>query len=89
MPRKRTTDQERRRGADLGRRLARRRGALSQEHVARTAGISVEALRKVEQGHVAGPSVFLVVDVAAAIDATLDDLVRPRSRARVTKPATR
>ena len=79
MARRPSTRAEKERGAQLGKRLqsARQGAGRTTEEVARTAGISVDTLRRIEQGQVANPGLFTVASAAAAIDLDLDALVRP------------
>jgi transcriptional regulator with XRE-family HTH domain len=65
------------RGARLGIAIqrARKRRGVSQSELARSAGISVESIRKLEQGHTPSPGVFSVVDIAAALDIQVTALV--------------
>lgn len=79
MPRRPSTRAERARGARLGKRLqkARQDAGRTTEEVARTSGISVDTLRRIEQGRIANPGLFTVASAAAVIDLGLDDLVPP------------
>lgn len=84
------TDDERRRGEELGRLLRTARRTRSIAEVAESAGISAETLRKIETGRIPTPAFFTVAALAAALDLSLDALVRsvphPRTEAA---PATR
>ncbi|WP_435769660.1 helix-turn-helix domain-containing protein [Nocardioides sp. SYSU DS0651] len=64
-------------GRALGRLVAdaRRQRRLSQEAVARSAGISIETLRKLEQGKRTGPDLFTVAGIARSLDLSLDLLL--------------
>lgn len=59
---------------DRGNRLAERirncrdELGLSQPQLAHMAGISLDTLRKIEQGSVAAPSFFIVADLAQALN---------------------
>lgn len=63
-------------GHALGRELQRRRAGRTAETVARTAGVPIDTLRRVERGGVASPGFFLVGRIADALGASLDDLLR-------------
>jgi len=69
----------------LGSRIAyaRRERGMTQEHLAADAGVGLESLRKVEQGHVAQPGVFRIADIADALGMTIDGLL-PARPSRVT-----
>lgn len=62
------------RGEALGRQLrqARTSQGLAREEVARRAGLSVETLRKIEQGKTAAPELFTVHALAQALGLSLD-----------------
>lgn len=53
---------------------ARRAAHLSQEELARTAGIGTSTLRQIESGKATGTSVFTVFRLLAATGSTLDAL---------------
>ena len=80
MPKRKTTSQERKRGAALGRALKAEREAKnrSQDQLARGADVSVDNLRRIEQGRVANPGVFTVAAIAEALDRPLAYFVRQR-----------
>lgn len=68
------TAAERERGRLLGGALRAARGSRSQAEVAAAAGVSLEALRKIESGRVPTPAFFTVAALAAALDLPLDRL---------------
>ncbi|MDI1461380.1 helix-turn-helix transcriptional regulator [Catellatospora sp. KI3] len=68
------TEDERRRGAELGRTLQRARGERSAAEVAALAGISLDTLRKIEQGVIATPAFFTVAALARVLDLDLNTL---------------
>ncbi|GAA1633678.1 helix-turn-helix domain-containing protein [Catellatospora bangladeshensis] len=68
------TEEERRRGLALGRTLQRARGDRSAAEVALLAGISLDTLRKIEQGVIATPAFFTVANLARVLDLDLNDL---------------
>lgn len=74
MPRQTMSDDERRLGAALGSEIRRRRGATSASTLATTHAVNLDTWRRVEQGKVANPGFFLVADIAAALNVTMDDL---------------
>ena len=82
MPRKKITASERKRGADLGKALQEERVARnrSQSQLANEADVSVDNLRRIEQGHVANPGVFTVSALSDALDKPLAHFVKPRKR---------
>lgn len=65
---------DQRRGRLLGAALQQRRGLTSGATVANAAGISVDTLRKLEQGDIPTPGFFLVARIAAALQISLDEL---------------
>jgi len=67
---------ERDRGEELGRLLRAARGDRSMAEVAVSAGISVETLRKIETGRIPTPAFFTVARLAAALDLSMDALLR-------------
>ena len=77
------TEDERIRGAALGRALQQARGRRSAAEVALNAGISLDTLRKIERGAIATPAFFTVAALARVLDvdlatlATLADSVEP------------
>lgn len=64
------------RGRLLGGMLRGARADRTMVDVARQAGISVETLRKIEGGRIPTPAFFTVAAIAAALDLSLDDLLR-------------
>ncbi|WP_017572296.1 helix-turn-helix domain-containing protein [Nocardiopsis halotolerans] len=64
------------RGRLLGGLLRQARAERTMVDVARQAGISVETLRKIEGGRIPTPAFFTVASIAAALDLSLDDLLR-------------
>ena len=69
------TPSERDRGRRLGALLRAARGDRSPADVAAAAGVSQEALRKIETGRVPTPTFFTVAALAGALDIPLDELV--------------
>ena len=51
---------------------------MTQEHLAADAGVRLESLRKIEQGHVLQPGVFRIADIADALGMTVDRLLPAR-----------
>ena len=86
MSRSRRTNSDKERGARLGRALQAARESerepKSQREIADMARISLDTLRKIEQGRVSDPGVFKVAAIASVLDLSLDDLVKARKRAR-------
>jgi transcriptional regulator with XRE-family HTH domain len=68
------TPDERERGLALGRALQRARGDRSAAEVARSAGISLDTLRKIERGAIAAPTFFTVAALARVLGLDLTDL---------------
>jgi transcriptional regulator with XRE-family HTH domain len=68
------TEDERVRGAVLGRALQRARGQRSAAEVALRAGISLDTLRKIERGAIATPAFFTVAALARVLDLDLASL---------------
>ena len=56
-------------------RRARRKARLSQEAVARLAGVSVGTVRNIEQSVVSDPGVFYVAAIARTLHTTVDALL--------------
>ena len=56
---------------------------MTQERLAADAGVGLESLWKVEQGHVVQPGVFRIADIANALGMTIDGLL-PARASRVT-----
>ena len=69
MGRSKTTADEWRRGADLGRALQAERTSKkrSQRQIADGAGVPVDTLRRIEQGKVANPGVFTIAAIASSL----------------------
>lgn len=65
---------ERERGIRLGAALRAARGDRTSVDIAARAGVSVEALRKIEHGRVPTPAFFTVVAIAEAVGLSLDEL---------------
>jgi transcriptional regulator with XRE-family HTH domain len=76
MARPRIDGGQRRRAERLGRLLAnsRARKKLSQEQLARSADVSVDTLRRLEQHRTVDPSFFLIAALAAPLDLSLDQI---------------
>jgi transcriptional regulator with XRE-family HTH domain len=68
------TEDERIRGAALGRALQQARGRRSAAQVALHAGISLDTLRKIERGAIATPAFFTVAALARVLDVDLATL---------------
>jgi transcriptional regulator with XRE-family HTH domain len=65
------TEDERVRGAALGRALQQARGRRSAAEVALRAGISLDTLRKIERGAIATPAFFTVAALARVLEVDL------------------
>ncbi len=74
MPRSQLTDNDRQRGRVLGKLIQSARGPRSAADVARAAGVSLDTLRKLEQGAVPTPGFFLVARIATELDLALEDV---------------
>lgn len=61
-------------GSTLGRAVKHHRGGTPTPQLAEEAGVSVDVLRKLEQGGVATPGFFLVARIAGVLGVPLDDL---------------
>jgi transcriptional regulator with XRE-family HTH domain len=70
------TVMERERGAQLGRTLQEARHPRSAADVAVAAGISLDTLRKIEQGVIATPAFFTVAALARVLDIDLNQLAK-------------
>ncbi|GEN79891.1 helix-turn-helix domain-containing protein [Actinotalea fermentans] len=68
------TDGDRARGRALGQALRAARGERSQAEIARAASLSLDTLRKLEQGGTPTPGFFLIALVARELNLALDDL---------------
>ena len=66
--------EERERGSRLGEVLRMARGDRTSVEIAARAGVSVEALRKIEHGRVPTPAFFTVLAIAEAVGLSLDEL---------------
>lgn len=62
------------RGQRLGAVLRDARGSASMGQVALAAGISVETLRKIENGRIPTPAFFTIAALARVLDLSLDNL---------------
>ena len=85
MPRTPTSDAERLRGEALGRaiRAARQEANKTSERVAVEADVSVDTLRRIEQGRIANPGVFTVAAIAGGLGTPLEALLEsPGARAK-------
>lgn len=84
MGRSKTSPEKQERGAELGKALQAERALKhkTQSQIADEAGLSVDALRNIEQGHVANPGVFTVASIADALGRSLTHFVPPRRRRR-------
>ena len=62
---------------DLGRRLqaARQAAGMTQQTLCQKANLSYSTLAKIERGAIKTPSIFTIQSIAAALGATLDELV--------------
>ncbi|MDQ0538362.1 transcriptional regulator with XRE-family HTH domain [Curtobacterium flaccumfaciens] len=78
MPRRRVVEQ--RRVAQLGIliRSARDKQGLSQEELARLAGVGTATLRRIERGEGAGPNVFVVLRIFEELDIHVKELMTVR-----------
>ncbi len=56
---------------------------MTQEHLAADAGVGLQSLRKVDQGHAVQPGVFHIADIADALGLTIGGLL-PARPSRVT-----
>lgn len=72
---------QRERGAQLGRTLQQARCRRSAADVAMAAGISLDTLRKIEQGVIATPAFFTVAALAQVLDLDLNQLAKELARA--------
>jgi DNA-binding XRE family transcriptional regulator len=71
-------ERQRARAQRLGRVLAgsREQQSLTQEQLARSAEVSVDTLRSVEQHRIVAPSFFLVAALAGSLDLSLDQVAK-------------
>ena len=84
MPRPTATAEQRQHGAALGRAIAGHRSAAghSAEHIAGEANVSVETIRRIEQGRVANPGIFTVASIARTLGVDLSQLAAEGLRRR-------
>jgi len=84
MTRPKLTEAERARGERLAQALtkAREERKLSQSALATEADVRLDSLRKIEQAHVGSPGFFVIADLAARLDITLDQLAASARRKR-------
>ena len=75
MPRRPLTESQKHLGRSLGTVIQRRRGRTPASVLASSSGVNLDTWRKLEQGEVPTPGIFLVADIADALRVTLDDLV--------------
>lgn len=85
MPRSQLTDDDRQRGRVLGLFIQHARGPRSAAEVARAADVSLDTLRKLEQGAVPTPGFFLVARIATELNLTLDDVATAALRSEEGK----
>lgn len=57
---------------------ARKERGITQGRLATRSGVGLEALRKLEQGHVEQPGVFRIAAIADALEMTVDELLPAR-----------
>ena len=82
MPRRLLTEAQKVLGQALGAEIQSRRSGRSAAQIADAAHVRLDTLRKLEQGGVSTPGFFLIADIAAALEAPLDELAAAaRSRA--------
>ena len=58
----------------------RQKSGLSQDQLARKAGIPYSTFLKIESGYTSNPSIQAVVSIADALGASIDDLVGRKLR---------
>lgn len=77
MPRQPHTAEELAFGLHLGAQLARARKelGLTGEEVARRVNISVDTVRKIEQGRIASPGLYVAAGLTKELELSLDRLV--------------
>lgn len=80
MPRPALTDEQRALGVALGVEIQRRRSGRSAADLAAAAGVRLDTLRKLEQGGIPTPGFFLIVEIADALEAPLEDLAAEARR---------
>ena len=64
------------RGRSLAKLIKASRRNITQEQLAQMAGISLDTLRRLERGVVAAPSVFLIADLATALNEDINKWLR-------------
>lgn len=70
------TSEDRARAQRLGNALEKLRGSrYSTERLARLADVSVDTVRKLEQGRSAHPGLFIVSAIVDKLDGSLDEIV--------------
>lgn len=69
------TNEQIERGRMLGKALRRARGSRTMVEVASVAGVSVEALRKIETGRSPSPEFFTVAQLCGALGISTEALV--------------
>ena len=72
-------------GRALGDTIRNRRGSTPAADLAQSAGMRLDTLRKIEQGHVSTPGFFLVAGIADALGVELGELARD-ARSRLDAP---
>jgi transcriptional regulator with XRE-family HTH domain len=70
------THLEHARGERLGLLLREARGPRSMAEIAAVSGVPAETLRKIETGRIATPAFFTVAALAAALELSLEEIVR-------------
>jgi DNA-binding XRE family transcriptional regulator len=78
VPRPELTDAERRRGLRLAAAIKsrRKRAEKTQEALAAAAGVRLDTLRALENRRTPTPNVFLIRDIAQALDVTVEELLK-------------
>jgi transcriptional regulator with XRE-family HTH domain len=73
MSRPRKDQDQKARGKRLADKIKASRGSkITQEQLAQMAGVSLDTLRKLERGAVAAPNVFLIADLAIALNEKIE-----------------
>lgn len=76
MGRRSVTSEDRARAQRLGTALGKLRGAqYTAEELARRAEVSVDTVRKLEQGRSAHPGLFIVSAIVSKLGGSLDEIV--------------
>jgi transcriptional regulator with XRE-family HTH domain len=85
--RKPTSEATRDRGERLSSALRRhrRRAGLSAQELGQRAGVSPEAIRRIEQGRTFDPGFFTVADLADILGVGINDLAKASSKRRRTR----